>query len=130
MSDFGKIQDRFLDQADKEQSFRKQIVGEITQLLRRKDTPISLKIFIILGLLVLLGISFVFTIFLIHTVFATVKDTTFNPMTYVAIISAQIVLLMAICLPLVIKASNREAAIRLEENLDWTYAAKIGIKDK
>lgn len=116
---------KLVDQAAAELGFRKQILSELASLLRKKDTLPSLKILIVLGLLVILGISVVFTMFLIQAAIAAVKsDPNFEAVPYIIAIAVMVVLLMAVSVPLIVKAGSQEAALRLEDSLNRTYKAR------
>lgn len=114
-----------LKQASDELGFRKQIVSELGNLLKNDETPLFLKILIILGFLVFLGISFVFTIFLVDAAISTYNSDQFVPDKYVYIITGKVVLLMFIGGIVILKAGTQEAALRLEENLNRTFNARV-----
>ena len=127
MNDIKNSQKHLLDHAAKEQSFRKQIIADIAQLLRNPTTDPTLKLFIILGLLVVVGISFVFSIFLVHAVYALwVPGAEFHPEKYGYIILVQLLCLMGISIPLVLQASKAEQALRLEDSFNKIYDARFG----
>lgn len=126
MNDIKNVPNRLLNQAAKEQSFRKQIIADITQLLRNPETAPILKLFIVLGLLVILGISFVFSVFILHTVYAIIRNAEYNPLHYAYIISILIVSLMVIAVPLVFKASTAEQSLRLDGSFNKIYRARFG----
>lgn len=116
--------EKLLKQASEELGFRKQIVSELGNLLKNDETPLFLKILIVLGFLVFVGISFVFTIFLIDAAMSAFNGSEFKPDKYVFIISGKVVMLMFIGGIVILKAGTQEAALRLEENLNKTLNAR------
>jgi hypothetical protein len=117
--------DELLNQASEELGFRKQIVTDLGNLLKDDETPLFLKILIVLGFLAFVGISFVFTIFLIDAAMSAVNGGQFNPDKYLYIITGKVILLMFVGGLVILKAGTQESALRLEENLNKTFNARV-----
>ena len=127
MTDIKDVPNSLSKQAAKEQTFRKQITAGIIQLLRDPKTDPALRLITLLCLVVLAGVSFVFSALLVHAIYAgTIGDTNFNPLKYGYIIFALFALLMALAIPAVFRASPTEQALRLGDNYSRTYSGKIG----
>ncbi len=110
---------RLTDLLDHEQSFRKQIMSALIRLLTRPDTDPVLKMLIILGGLAIVGISFTLSVCLIHLAHASVFGiSSFDPFRYARLIAFELSALGGLSIPLVVKASSHEQALRLEDSLD------------
>ena len=118
-------QSRLLDQTAKEQSFRKQIVLGIIQLLRDPRTDPILRFFTVLALIIVIFISFVFSICLVHAIVAIIRDTDFHPQTYGYFILVPILMLMGVAIPFVLKAGKVEQSLRLDDSFNKIYEARF-----
>ena len=121
MNGIKDVQNRLLDQAAKEQSFRKQIVTDIAELLRNPDTDPVLKLFTVLVLLVVVCISFLSTLFILYAALKSLPS-----FGYVLVIPGLVVLLMILAIPLVLKASSTEQSLRLNHGFNKIYEARFG----
>lgn len=126
MSGTENIREKLLSQVAEERNFRQQIVADIAALLRNPMTPPILRLFIVLVLLVALGLSFVLTIFIINAILIFFLTIPFNPFWYVLVIAIKVMLLVALSIPLVLKAASTEQALRLDESFNKVYGAKFG----
>ena len=120
------LQKSLSDQAAKEQSFRRQIVVGIVQLLKDPSADPFLKSFAILVLLVVVSISFVFSVFLIHISYSAICDAECEPLHYAYIILALVALLIMVAIPSIFRASKTEQALRLDYSFNKIYEARFG----
>ena len=126
MNDAKNLQKNLSDQTAKEQSFRRQIVAGIVQLLKDPSADPFLKFFTVLGLLVIVGISFVFSVFLIDISYSAICREKCEPLHYAYIILALLALLIMVAVPFVFKASKTEQALRLDYSFNKIYEARFG----
>ncbi len=112
------------DQLKQEQSFRKQIMSGIIQLLSRPDTDPLLKMLVVLGCFVILGISFTFSVCILHVIHAAYVKATFDPFKYAELMAGEVVVLGGVSVPAVVRASAHEQALRLEESFNKVRDAR------
>ena len=126
--------DRLAAAVADEASFRKQVAGTIGQLLRDPGTEPVLKLLVVLGLLDLVAISFVLTVFLVHALCTLtplrVGAESFHPFHYAMTIAGFFGMLMGISVPVVVKTSNREHAMQLDTSFEKIYEARAGKRPK
>lgn len=126
MSGNQEVTDGILDIAKKEGKSRDRIIGNISALLKNPQTPPTLKLFIVLVLLVVLGISFIITICCIHALWAFFADNnTFNPFYYVITICVMIFALILLSIPLILKSNTTEQSMRLDDNFTKIYNSRF-----
>ena len=112
------------DQGRAEQSFRQLIVKDLSNLLSTQ-TPTDLKIVVVVLLIAALAISFIISIFLIHSLcFIWLRQPSYNPIHYVIIITILVLACTGLFIPLVLRADTIEHTIRLEESFQKATNAR------
>ena len=124
MTDPRSLHERLTTLGKGEQSFRQLVVRTLTQLLLDSLTPRDLKILIVLSLVVFVGISFYVFILLIIAPLFLLAGKDFQ-LAYVLVIPALTVLLLPFGIPLVLKASSAEQAMRLRDDFGKISDAKL-----
>ena len=120
------VPNRLLNEAAQERSFRKQVLSAIGQLLRDPDTDPVLRVVLAFGCLVIVGISFVLSVFLIHAACAFLLDVEIKPFNYAIIITIKLIFLMGLSIPLVVRGGSHERALRLESSFNKISSARVG----
>ncbi len=126
MLDIGNAQKRFLDQATKEQSFRKQIINGLIQVLKNPKTTTTMRLLIVSALLTALGLSFLFVTFLVCAVVSLFKNGEhLYPRYFITAMSLLLALFMLQAIFLAFKASTTEQSLRLEDSFDRIYKKRV-----
>ncbi len=112
------------DEVKEQASFRRHILQTIGHLVGDPNTEPTLKILIVVELLIMLAISFVFTILLVHLAYAALTPASINPLHYSLIIAGQMSVGAFISVPLIAKAGHKEEARRLDESLRKVSSAR------
>lgn len=123
----GQMASSLMEEARNEASLRRAIVGAMQRILGDPVADPVLKVLVVAGFLGIVGISFLFTAFLINAGCHLVDHGVwFEPIYYVAVIAATTLVLMGISIPLIVRGSSRGEAMRLKESFERVYAARIG----
>jgi len=118
------VRSTITNQARAEQSFRQSIVGNLSKLLS-PQTPTELRVIVVTLLTVTLAISFIISVFLIHSLcFMLLRQPPYNPMHYVIVITVLMLACTGLSMPIIIRANTIEQALRLEDSFQKTIAAR------
>jgi hypothetical protein len=127
MKDQVEIQKAFMEGVSKEQTLRTQIVTGIVRLLKDPKTEFKFKFCIVMVLLIMFALSLVFCLFIINASIVIFRpEPPLNVVLYLSIIFGKVVLMMAVGMPLVFKASTVEQAARLDDSFNKIHRAKFG----
>lgn len=120
------LQKGLLNGLAKEQSLRSQIVDGIVKVLKDTNTEFKFKFCIVMVLFIMFALSLVFCLFIINACVAVFRtDTNLNVPLYLGIISGKVVIMVAVGMPLVFRASSVEEALRLADGFERIHQAKF-----
>ena len=126
MNDGRMVTERLLDQAREEQSFRRQISAALVSLLRDPLTGRDVKIYVVVILALLVGLSFYITGLLLYVVVSIFGGEKPHP-AFLLGIPGMLLPVVGMSIPLIRSASETEQAVRLRDTLESTSRKHMGL---
>ena len=124
MSEEPDIITPLIKEVGEERSFRTKIAGQFVELIKRPEIPFSLKALIVIAVFLFVVIGAVVSICLIHMVSCAISKTPFDGFSYLMALVGLSIALIALAVPVILKAGNAEQAMRLNQSFDRIYSAR------